>query len=68
MLSETMAKVMYQEIVPSTNHTACMPLDELAQRNGHFLLDGDRGVHMARDAKELGALVALATKSAREAN
>ena len=48
-----------QQIVPAATHTAGMLFDQLAKRNAHFLFDIAGIVHMAGDAEQLGACVAI---------
>lgn len=40
------------EVVPSTDDALAVSLNEFTQRNGHFLLDGDRVVDMTTDAEQ----------------
>src|SRR5581483_6273210 len=47
------------EIVPAAANAAAMPLDQLAERDTHRLLDIAGALDMARDAKQLRAMVVL---------
>lgn len=49
-----------QQIVPSADHTARVPLDQFFQRDGHFLLHGARIIDMAGDVEELGSVITYA--------
>jgi hypothetical protein len=55
------------EVVPAADDAAAVLVDELAEGDRHFFLDGAGVVDVARDGKELGALVALATKAGKPA-
>ncbi len=44
-----------QQIVPAAAHAARVPLEQLAQRNAHLLLDHARLLDVARDLEQLGA-------------
>jgi len=45
------------QVVPTTNDTAGMSVDQLTERNTHFFFDGDGVVNVATDAEKLGASV-----------
>mmetsp|Transcript_19209 Transcript_19209/g.34218 ORF Transcript_19209/g.34218 Transcript_19209/m.34218 type:complete len:476 (-) Transcript_19209:63-1490(-) len=51
-----------QQVVPPPAHTPSVLLDQLAQRDGHLLLNRARRVHVPADAEELGARVVGAPK------
>ena len=44
-----------QQVVPAAAHAARMPLDQLAQRDAHLLLDHARLLDVAGDLEQLGA-------------
>jgi hypothetical protein len=50
------------EVVPAADDAAAVLVDELAERDGHLLLDGGGVVDVARDTEELGTGVTLATE------
>jgi len=56
------------EVVPAANDTSAVLVDELAERDGHLLLDGGRVVDVAGDTEELGTSVALATERVEPAS
>eukprot|EP00307_Rebecca_sp_RCC1486_P004752 CAMPEP_0119406326 /NCGR_PEP_ID=MMETSP1335-20130426/696_1 /TAXON_ID=259385 /ORGANISM="Chrysoculter rhomboideus, Strain RCC1486" /LENGTH=470 /DNA_ID=CAMNT_0007430399 /DNA_START=300 /DNA_END=1708 /DNA_ORIENTATION=+ len=52
-----------EQVVPATTHATAVLLQQVAQRDAHLLLDGDRVVHVTRDAEELRAGVVLAAEA-----
>ena len=44
-----------EQIVPAAAHPAAVPVDQLAERNRHRLLDIARLVDVTREAEDLGA-------------
>mmetsp|Transcript_9730 Transcript_9730/g.39603 ORF Transcript_9730/g.39603 Transcript_9730/m.39603 type:complete len:528 (-) Transcript_9730:20-1603(-) len=50
------------EVLPAAADAAAVLVDELAHRDGHFFLDDDRVVDVARDGEQLGAGVVLAAE------
>ena len=48
-----------EQVVPAAAHAARVPIDQLAQRNAHRLLDVAGLHHVAGDAEQLGAGVVL---------
>jgi hypothetical protein len=56
------------EVVPAADDTAAVLVDELAERDGHLLLDGGGVVDVAGDTEELGTSVTLATERVEPAS
>ena len=50
------------QVVPATADTTAVLVDQLAERDGHFLLDSARVVDVAGDTEQLGTCVSLATE------
>lgn len=55
------------EVVPSTDDALAVSLNEFTQRNGHFLLDGDRVVDMTTDAEQFRAGISLSAEAIKPA-
>ena len=51
-----------RQVIPTTNDTTTVLLNQVSEGNTHLLFDGARVVDMARDAEELGTLIALPTE------
>jgi hypothetical protein len=51
------------EVVPTTTDATAVLLDQLAERDGHLLLNSARVVNVARDTEKLGARVTLTTEA-----
>ena len=56
------------EVVPAADDTAAVLVDELAERDGHLLLDGGGVVDVAGDTEELSTGVTLATERVEPAS
>lgn len=50
------------EVVPSSDDSTAMPIDEFSEWNTHFLLDSTRVVDMPTNAEQLGTGVALSSE------
>lgn len=53
--SGTSARNDGQQVVPSTDDSTGVALNQFLQRDRHFLLDGARIVHVPRDVEQLRA-------------
>jgi hypothetical protein len=52
-----------KQVIPPTDNTTTVLLDQIHERNTHFFLDDARVVDMAGDAEELGTFVSLASET-----
>lgn len=56
-----------EQVIPAAADAAAVSVDQLAERDGHFLLDCARVIDVAGDTEELGAGVAFTTEASEPA-